>query len=138
MSDTTRSTLPCKHLSVSIPKSYDAVYGFLRDPETWKLWASGLGEMRHDAARGVWTAEQESGQATIVFSPPNADGILDHRVTLPDGSEVYVPMRAIANGDHTEIMLTLFRQPGMADATWARDEEWVRKDLERLTQQFQS
>lgn len=37
------TTLPCKHLSISIPKPFDAVYGFLADPANWKLWANGLG-----------------------------------------------------------------------------------------------
>lgn len=89
--------------------------------------------MQFDAATGAWTAQQDGiGRATIVFTPPNVFGILDHRVTLPDGKVVIVPMRAIANGDHTEIVLTLFRQPGMDEATWARDQEWVKGDLERL------
>lgn len=125
--------LPCKHLSVSIPQPFERVNAFLVDPQNWTLWASGLGEMQFDAATGAWTAQQDGvGVVTIVFTPPNVFGILDHRVTLPDGSVVIVPMRAIANGDHTEIVLTLFRQPGMDDATWARDEDWVKRDLERL------
>jgi len=129
--------LPCKHLSVSIPQPFERVNAFLSDPQNWTLWASGLGEMQFDAATGAWTAQQDGvGVATIVFTPPNAFGILDHRVTLPDGREVYVPVRAMANGDGTELVLTLFRQPGMDDATWARDEDWVKRDLERLKQQF--
>lgn len=126
------TALPCRHLSVSIPKPFETVYGFLRDPANWKLWASGLGQMRHDPTRDLWTAQQESGVVTVVFTPPNAFGILDHRVTLPDGSEVYVPMRTFANGDGTEVIFTLFRQPDMDDATLKRDEEWVKEDLERL------
>lgn len=43
-------------------------------------------------------------------------------------------MRAVANGDGTEVIFTLFRQPGMDEAIWARDEEWVKRDLERLKQ----
>lgn len=126
------TTLPCKHLSVSIPEPFDAVYGFLADPANWTLWASGLGHMRHDAARNVWTAQQESGVVTIVFTPPNDFGILDHRVTLPDGSVVIMPARAMANGDGTEVVFTLFRQAEMDDATWKRDEEWVKRDVEKL------
>ena len=96
--------------------------------------------IRVSPARGAAAlkATQESGQATIIFTPPNVFGILDHRVTQPDGSEVYVPMRAIANGVSTEVIFTLFCQPGMDDATWARDEEWVKKDLERLKRRFES
>jgi hypothetical protein len=132
------TTLPCKHLSVTIPKRFDLVNAYLSDPANWKQWASGLGEMRFDAATGAWTARQEGGVVTIVFTPPNVFGILDHRVTLPDGSVVIMPARAMANGDSTELVFTLFRQPGMDDATWKRDEEWVKRDLERLKQQFQS
>lgn len=123
-------TLPCRHLSVAIPKPWAEVYGYLRDPANWRHWASGLGQMQHDAARDVWTAQQDGvGLVTIVFTPPNAFGILDHRVTLPDGSEIHVPMRAMANGGGTEVVLTLYRLPGMDDATWKRDEEWVKLDL---------
>ncbi|PJI43381.1 polyketide cyclase [Ferrovibrio sp.] len=131
------SALPCKHLSVSIPQPFELVNAFLADPENWKHWASGLGAMQFDAATGAWTAQQDGvGLVTIVFTPPNAFGILDHRVTLPDGSVVIVPMRAIANGDSTEVIFTLFRQPGMDDATRTRDEEWVKRDLEKLKRQF--
>jgi hypothetical protein len=137
MSASKTPALPCKHLSVSIPQPFARVTAFLAYPQNWTLWASGLGEMQLDATTGAWTAQQDGrGVVTIDFTPPNAFGIFDHRVTLPDGSVVIVPMRAMANGDHTEIVLTLFRQPGMDDATWKRDEEWVKKDLERLKQQF--
>lgn len=131
-SPTPQTPMSCRHLSVSIPKPYDEVYDWLSDPANWPSWASGLGEMQHDATRDVWISKQESGVVTIVFTPKNAFGILDHRVTLPDGSEVYSPMRAIPNGDGTEVVFTLFRLPTMDDATWARDEEWVRKDMAKL------
>lgn len=129
------TALPCKHLTVSIPHPFARVNAFLSDPANWTLWASGLGEMKYEPTTGAWTAQQDGvGVSTIVFTPPNVFGILDHRVTLPDGSVVIVPMRAMANGDHTEIVLTLFRQPGMDDAMWNRDEEWVKRDLGRLKQ----
>ena len=125
--------LPCKHLSVSIPQPFELVNAFLSDPANWTQWASGLGEMQFDAGSGAWTAQQKGvGVVTIDFTPPNVFGILDHRVTLPDGSTVIMPARAIANGDSTEVVFTLFRQPGMDEATWKRDEEWVKGDLERL------
>ena len=45
---------------------------------------------------------------------------------------VYVPLRAVANGDGCEVTMTLFRQPGMTDAEFVRDQGLVRKDLEAL------
>ena len=50
------------------------------------------------------------------FSGNNEFGVADHWVFLPDGTTVYVPLRAVANGDGTEVTLTLYRQPSMDDA----------------------
>ncbi|UYW25920.1 hypothetical protein OKC48_22015 [Methylorubrum extorquens] len=57
---------------------------------------------------------------------------MDHWVDLGDGRVVYVPMRVIANGEGSEVMLTLFRQPDMSDEKLAEDEAWVRRDLASL------
>jgi hypothetical protein len=68
----------------------------------------------------------------LQFSPPNAFGVADHWVHLPDASVVYVPLRAVANGDGSEVSLTLFRLPGMDVARLAADAEWARRDLATL------
>ncbi|WP_341915895.1 hypothetical protein [Ferrovibrio terrae] len=129
-----RAPLPCKHLSVTIQQPAAAVYAFLKDPANWTHWASGLGELQQDAATGTWTTRQIAGVMTMAFTPPNEFGILDHSVTTPEGTVIHVPLRVIANGDGAEVILTLFRQPTMDDATWTRDEEWVWRDLEKLKQ----
>jgi hypothetical protein len=51
--------------------------------------------------------------------------VLDHWVTLPDGTEISIPLRVVANGDGAEVTLTLFRAPGMDDATFERDQGMV-------------
>lgn len=38
---------------------------------------------------------------------------------------VYGPLRAVANGDGSEVSLTLFQRPGMDDARFAADIDWV-------------
>lgn len=38
----------------------------------------------------------------------------------------------IANGEGAEVMLTLFRQPGMTDEDFARDAKWITRDLRAL------
>lgn len=107
------------------------MYAFLADPGNWPKWASGLGEMKQ-LDDGRWVAQQSDGLATIVFSPRNPFGICDHTVTTASGQQIYVPVRVIENNGGAEVILTLYRLPGMDDATWERDAEWVRKDLERL------
>ncbi len=74
-------------------------------------------------------ADSPDGQVPVRFGPPNAHGVLDHHVTLPSGTEVYAPMRVVANGSGSEVIFTLFRTPDMTDETLAGDREWVTRDL---------
>lgn len=115
-------------LSVSIDRSAAEAYEFLSVPENFPKWASGLGKaLRNDG--GAWIAETPDGPATVRFSDRNSLGVLDHSVTLPSGTSVYVPLRVVASGDGCELVLTLFRQPGMSDEKFAADAEWVMHDL---------
>ncbi len=51
---------------------------------------------------------------------------------LESGASVFVPMRVVANGDGSEVVLTLFRQPGMTDAQLSADADTVAADLREL------
>jgi hypothetical protein len=68
----------------------------------------------------------------VRFTAPNPYGVLDHHVITPAGAEIYTPLRVIANGAGSEIIFTLFRQPGMSDEKFAADADWVRRDLGML------
>jgi len=58
--------------------------------------------------------------------------VLDHYVTLPDGTECYNPLRIVANGAGSEVTFTLFRLPRMSDDAYAADAEAVTRDLATL------
>lgn len=122
-----------KTLSVTIAAPPAAVYAFVADPLNMPKWAAGLGSSisRID---GRWLVESAQGVVTVEFAPKNALGVLDHTVTLPDASKVYVPMRVIANGEGSELVFTLFQLPGMSDAQFAKDAGTVEKDLAKLKQ----
>lgn len=62
----------------------------------------------------------------------NDYGVMDHFIDTADGKEIHVPLRVIQNGDGAEVMLTLFRQPGMDDEMFARDAKWITRDLRAL------
>ncbi|HEV7371550.1 VOC family protein [Arenibaculum sp.] len=125
------TTLESRTITVRIDRDRDAVYAFASRPETFALWASGLGAgLRREG--DAWAAEGPEGPITIRFSEPNGFGVLDHVVTTPAGTEVRVPLRVVANGTGAEVALTLFRQPGMSDAVFARDADWVVQDLGAL------
>jgi hypothetical protein len=118
-------------ITVSIARSAAEVYAFARKPESFPQWAAGLGAgLTRDGDR--WVAHGPDGDVHVRFSPENPYGVLDHWVTLPDGTEISIPLRVVANGDGAEVTLTLFRVPGMDDATFERDQGMVAADLARL------
>ena len=123
--------LASRVISVSIRRSYAAVYAFAHKPENFPRWATGLSTSLKRAGER-WIAATPEGPAEVVFSPPNEFGILDHRVMLPGRTAIYLPLRVIANGDGADVQFTLFRQPEMSDADWDRDAGMVTKDLASL------
>ncbi|TAL95254.1 MAG: SRPBCC family protein [Paraburkholderia sp.] len=124
-------TAESRMVSISIQRSLQDVYDFMALPASFARWASGLGKPLGNEGI-VWRFEGENGPVKIRFTEPNAYGVLDHYVELRDGSEIYVPMRVIANGTGSEVMFTLFRVPGMNDEKFAADAQWVMRDLNRL------
>ena len=91
------------------------VYNFVSDPKNLGKWASGL-----DAA------------VKVRFVERNKYGVLDHFVAAGSGAEVYMPMRVFPNGEGAEVLITVFRQPGVSDEKFGEDTQWVRRDLEAL------
>lgn len=125
------STLPLRHLSISIARPPSEVYAFASRPENLPRWASGLaaGVRQVD---GEWIADAPAGRVRIRFAPTNDLGVLDHDVLLESGETVHVPLRVLANGTGSEVVLTLLRLPGMTDERFAADARWVEQDLARL------
>ena len=124
--------LAARTYSISIDRNWQALYEAIWRPEIFPKWASGLTES--DLRRGGtgWIADGPEGPVTICFTPHNDYGVMDHVVETQDGRHVHIPLRVIANGDGAEVMLTLFRQPGMTDADFARDAKWITRDLRAL------
>jgi hypothetical protein len=119
---------PSRTISVSINKPLAEVYAFAHLPENFMQWARGLATTLHKEG-DLWIAETPEGKAKVRFSEPNPYGVLDHWVTLPDGQEIYIPLRVIANDTGSEVSLTLFRLSQMDDAAFERDAVMVASDL---------
>ncbi|HVL10503.1 MAG TPA: SRPBCC family protein [Burkholderiaceae bacterium] len=124
-------------ISVRITRPLAEVMAFLGVPANFRHWASGLaGGLTLTATDPlVWKAASDAGPVQVRFSPANAFGVADHWVTLPDGTTVYVPLRAMAHGadaPDTLVSLTLFRLPDMDMARFDGDAAWVARDLEQL------
>ena len=116
-------------LAVAIDRPAVEAYEFLSAPENFPKWASGLAATLRRSGED-WIAETPEGPALVRFSERNRYGVLDHSVTLPRGVTVYVPLRIVERERGCELVLTLFRQPGMSDERFAADAQWVMRDLD--------
>jgi hypothetical protein len=117
-----------RKIRIGIDRAASEAYEFLSAPENFPKWASGLaGSLRRIGED--WIAETPEGRAVVRFSERNAYGVLDHAVTLPHGTTIYIPLRVVPSGDGCELVLTLFRRPDMTDEKFAADAEWVMRDL---------
>ena len=125
---------PARTLSVSIAVPAAEVYAFAADPRRLPEWATGLGTAPVPLPDGAWRVETPVGPMRVVFAPANDFGVVDHVVSpLTGGDPVAdVPLRVVPNGNGSEVMLTVFQQPGMSDAQYAADTALVQADLVRL------
>ena len=121
-----------RHISISIARQPEEVYGFVSDPRNLPRWAAGLARSEPMEDGEEWVAESPFGKVRLKFAPVNPFGILDHDVTLESGITVRNPMRVMPNGEGSELVFTLFRQPGMDDGQYEADRAAVEKDLETL------
>ena len=124
--------LPARTYSVTINMEWRRLYQMIWTPAFFPRWASGLAEsdLRQDG--DDWLADGPEGPIRIRFTPHNNYGVMDHHVDLGEGEPVHVPLRVVQNGEGAEVMLTLFRQPGMDEDRFAADIKWVNRDLKAL------
>jgi hypothetical protein len=116
-------------MSVAINRNWKDIYEAFWRPEDFQKWASGLSNSLLTQDGDGWKADGPEGTVKIRFTEHNDFGVMDHYVIVSNGSEIYVPLRIIQNGDGVEVLLTLFRQPYMSDAKFTADTEWVERDL---------
>lgn len=132
--NTTKMALPAQTLSITVHRPANDVYAFLSAPANYGLWAEGFGSRPEPTGTpDIWRFKMANGNnATARFIPANPFRIADHYVYPGNGQEVYVPMRVVANGESSEVLFTLFRQPEMTDEMLAKDKAAVLKDLAKL------
>ena len=131
--------LPARTFSVSIRCEWQALYEQIWRPEMFARWAAGLADsaLRQDGNR--WVADGSDGPVALRFTPHNPFGVMDHWVDqgsaggeINASGEIYVPLRVVANGTGAEVLLTLYRQPGMTDEHFAADIKLINRDLRSL------
>jgi uncharacterized protein YndB with AHSA1/START domain len=119
------------HLSIRIARPAAEVYAFVRDPANLPSWAAGLSGSI-EQREGRWFANSPMGEVEVRFIEENAYGVLDHDVTLPDGTTFTNPMRVIADDDDSEVVFTVRQAPGATDEALEADAAAVLADLASL------
>lgn len=121
--------MPVRVVHTSIARDWREVYDFASKPENMPRWASGLaGGLTRDGED--WIADGGPlGEIRVRFTPANALGVLDHVVTMPDGTEVHNALRVTPNGDGAVVAFTLLQRPEQDDAAIEADAAHVAKDL---------
>jgi uncharacterized protein YndB with AHSA1/START domain len=124
-------TWPARHISRTIDRAPDDVIAFAGDPANLPQWAAGLSSgIRLE--NGSWLAESPMGDIEIAFPGPIEHGILDHDVTIPDGTRFHNPMRVLSNEQGSEVVFTLYRMPGVTDEAYEADAAQIAADLAAL------
>lgn len=121
-----------RHISIYIARNPGEVYAFASNPLNLPLWAEGLARSEVKREGQVWILSSPLGRARIRFAQMNAFGVMDHDVELDSGVVIHNPMRVLPNGNGSEFVFSLFRQPGMSEEQFVADELAVSKDLKRL------
>lgn len=103
-----------------------------RLPEWAAGFASGIERDETVADGSAWVVDAPFGRVRAVFAVDVERGILDHDVSMPDGSIVHNRLRVEPTEAGCELVFTLVRQPGMDDAALAADAAAVAADLRRL------
>ncbi len=118
-------------LAVHVDRSAEEVYRFVADPAHLPQWAAGLGgAIEHRDGR--WFADSPLGEVEVRFVLENPYGVLDHDVTLPDGTTVTNPLRVLPDGAGCEVVFSLRRGEGVTDEAFDADAAAVRTDLATL------
>ena len=128
-------TWPVQHISQAIDASVEAVIAVAGDPKQLPRWAAGLSAgIRRESGR--WLTDSPMGTVEVRYVGATERGILDHDVTLPDGTIVHNPLRVLRNDQGSEVVFSLFKRPGMTDDEFDADAHLVREDLARLNKLF--
>lgn len=130
-------TYPVKNISISINKPADEVYQFASNPENFPMWIEFIKSVTKED-ENIWFAETDLGDIKIEFVQKNKLGIIDHVVTLPDGSAINNPMRVITNGKGSELGFTLFWMPNRTEEEFNQDAKLVENDLQRVKEILES
>jgi hypothetical protein len=114
-----------------VDASARAVYDFAVQMENLPQWASGL-PSGIERRGGKWIARSPMGEVAVAMAERNRFGVLDHDVTLPDGTTVHNAFRVTPAGPGCLLTFIVLRLPGTSEEAFASDVAHVQRDLKVL------
>ncbi len=128
-----------KTLTITIERPANEVYEFIRNLANLPKWANTFCQAIQPYNDDFWLAVTPIGPVKIKMAPRNDYGICDHLVIPDPLVEIMVPMRVICNEEFSsDVIFTLFRQPGMPTAKYEEDSQMVMQDLRTLKSVLES
>ncbi|MDB5848653.1 MAG: polyketide cyclase [Rhodoferax sp.] len=118
-------------VNLALDVEAQAVYAYARQMRNLPAWASGLAGGIEEV-NGAWFTDSPMGRVQVEMAPPNDFGVLDHEVTLPDGTRVHNALRVTPCGPGSLLSFVVLRLPGVAQETFDADVDHVRRDLGAL------
>lgn len=94
-------------------------------------WASGLASGVSEEG-GEWFTDSPMGRVKVTMAPRNPFGVLDHDVTLPDGTTVHNAFRVTPAGSGSVLSFVVLRLPGVTPQAFRQDVDHVASDLRAL------
>ena len=126
-------TYEARAVSETLGVDADTAYAFARRIENLPSWAAGLASgLRREG--DTWYADSPMGRVAISMVGTNPYRVLDHDVTLPNGTTVHNALRITPNGDGSVITFVVLRMPEQSRDQFENDIAAVRRDLAKLKQ----
>jgi hypothetical protein len=126
-----------QHISIYIERPAAEVYAYVVNPANLPNWAAGLSGSIEERD-GRWFDESPMGKIEVAFVPENPYFVLDHDVTLSDGTTFNNPMRVITHDAGCEVVFTLRRQADRPEDDYEADARAIRTDLATLKRLLES
>jgi len=126
--------MPLSHtITVQIAVPVATVRRFMSDPRNYAEWAAVVPDTYKQLDNGDWAAEVKFGGIRhIRFSPRHDEGIFDHAVFRPGEEPLWMPMRAEACGNGTEVSFTFIQRPDMSEEAFTATIGSITTDLTLL------
>jgi len=115
--------------SVSVQAPTEFVWSTLSVVEDWPRFSPFALAVRRISAT-AYAVTSPSGEVALTSAFDADRGLLDHVVTLRDGTRVFIPYRVTPNHRGSQLIMTNVKSPGDSDAEYDEQLGWMRTELD--------